>query len=196
MLKKARLECRIRICSSKVEQPALNRQARVRSPPDPRICSIRRALISDNSISIRKTHDCRGVTNPCSHFNVAQPRQSARLLNGEMRVRFPPLEPQFVIKHWCFMPNCECLPCSSSGQEPGLSIQVMGFDSPTGRLCGRYSSGKRAGCDPAKAGSIPVRPTLRRWLNGRVRVCHTRDGGSIPPRRAKMNTLERLSSYC
>jgi hypothetical protein len=61
----ARLERLIRICSSKVEQPALNRQARVRSPPDPRICVIRRALFSDNSISIRKTHDCRGMTNPC-----------------------------------------------------------------------------------------------------------------------------------
>lgn len=59
----------------------------------------------------------------------------------------------------------EYLPRSSSGQEPGLSIQVMGFDSPTGRLCGRDSSGKRAGCDPAKAGSIPVRPT---------------EGGAIP----------------
>ena len=56
-------------------------------------------------------------------------------------------------------PRMEILPRSSSGQEPGLSIQVMGFDSPTGRLCGRFSSGKRAGRDPAKAGSIPVRPT-------------------------------------
>lgn len=83
------------ICSSKVEQPALNRQARVRSPPDPRDAR----FVGLRSVTIEYRYEKRMIAGAAQAdspalFNVAQPRQSARLLSGEMRVRFPPLEPR------------------------------------------------------------------------------------------------------